>query len=150
MVDGRRIEEGHSGEPASVRSVTYVTDPRVDAYIDSLPDWQRDICRTVRDLAHAADPEVVETIKRTRYPYFVLNGNISALLAAKDHVNVFVYDPLVPDPDGIITGGHDNATGRTVAIREGERVNERALMAMFRAVIANNRAGGWRRLAGGG
>jgi len=58
-------------------------DPRVDAYISALPEWQQEICRRVRDLVHAADPEVVETIKRTRQPYFVLEGNICALLAAK-------------------------------------------------------------------
>jgi hypothetical protein len=29
---------------------------------------------------HAADPEVSETIKRSRQPYFVLQGNICALL----------------------------------------------------------------------
>jgi hypothetical protein len=123
-----------------------VEDPRVSAYIDSLPDWQQDICRKVRELAHAADAEVAETIKRTRYPYFVLNGNVCALLDAKDHVNVFVYDPTVPDPDGIITGGHGNATAKTVSFRRGEPINERALVAMFRAVIANNRVGGWRQL----
>jgi len=40
------------------------------------------ICREVRDLVHAADPEVAETIK----------------------YNVFLYDgAIVPDPEGIIT-----------------------------------------------
>ncbi len=125
------------------------TDSRVDAYIEGLPSWQRDICQEVRELVHAADPEVVETIKRTVRPYFVLEGNICALLAAKDHVNVFLYDGgIVPDPDGIITAGHDNATARTVALREGEAVPGIALTAMFRQIIANNRAGGWRRLKG--
>ena len=96
---------------------------------------------------HAADPEVTETIKRTRLPYFVLQGNICALLAAKDHVNVFLYDgAIVPDPDGIITGGHGNKTARTVAVREGEPINAAALTTMFRHIIANNRAGGWRKL----
>src|SRR5207248_5425686 len=104
-------------------------------------------CRQVRDLVHAADPEVSETIKRSRQPYFVLQGNICALLAARDHVNVFVYDGgIVPDPDGIITAGHDNKTARTVAIRQGEAINAPALSAMFRQIIANNRAGGWRKL----
>jgi hypothetical protein len=127
--------------------MTFTADPRVDAYIESLPDWQQDICREVRGLVHAADPEVEETIKRTRLPYFVLQGNICALLAAKDHVNVFLYDgAIVPDPEGIITGGHDNTTARTVAIREGEEINTRALTQMFMAIIANNRAGGWRKL----
>ena len=127
--------------------MTYVADPRVDAYIEALPAWQRATCREVRELVHAADPDVVETIKRTTQPYFVLEGNICALLAAKDHVNVFLYDGgIVPDPAGIINGGHDNTTARTVAIRAGERINAPALSAMFRQIIANNRAGGWRRL----
>jgi hypothetical protein len=127
--------------------VTYVTDPRVDAYIEALPEWQQDICRQVRDLVHAADPEVVETVKRTVRPYFVLDGNICALLAAKDHVNVFLYDgAIVEDPDAIITAGHDNKTARTVAYRKGETVNTAALTTMIRQIIANNRAGGWRKL----
>ena len=122
-------------------------DPRVDAYIDGLPAWQQAICREVRDLVHAADPEVSETIKRNVQPYFVLEGNICALLATRDHVNVFLYDgAIVPDPDGIITGGHDNQTARTVAIYEKEPVNATALKAMFEQIIANNRAGGWRKI----
>jgi hypothetical protein len=128
-------------------AMSYQADPRVDDYIDRLPAWQRDICREVRDLVHAADPEVAETIKRTVQPYFVLRGNVCALLAAKDHVNVFVYDgAMVPDPEGIITAGHDNKTARTVSFREGEAINAPALTAMFRQIVANNRAGGWRRL----
>jgi hypothetical protein len=121
-------------------------DPRVDAYIDSLPAWQQDICRRVRTLIHAADPEVQETIKRRRLPYFVLQGNVCALLAARDHVNVFLYDPIAPDPQRIITSGHDNKTARAVAIRQGEPINEPALVSLLRAIIANNRAGGWRKL----
>ena len=127
--------------------MTYQKDPRVDAYIDPLPEWQQDICQQVRDLVHAADPEVVETIKRRVQPYFVLDGNICALLAAKDHVNVFLYDgAIVPDPEGIITGGHDNKAARTVAVRQNETINTRALGEMFSQIIANNRAGGWRKI----
>ena len=126
------------------------TDPRVDAYIDALPEWQQLVCRQIRQLVHEADPEVTETIKRTDRPYFVLQGNICALLAAKDHVNVFLYDgAIVPDPEAIITGGMGNKTARTVAIREREPVNAPALTAMFRQIIANNRAGGWRKVKDG-
>ena len=127
--------------------MNYRVDPRVDAYIDALPDWQQAICREVRDLVHAADPDIVETIKRTRQPYFVLEGNVCALLATRDHINVFLYDGgIVPDPEGIITGGQDNKTARTVAIYKGDAINATALSAMFRSIIANNRKGGWRRL----
>ena len=125
-------------------------EPRVDEYIDALPVWQQAICHEVRELVHAADPEVEETIKRTVQPYFVLQGNICALLATKDHVNVFLYDGgIVPDPDGIITGGHDNKTGRTVAVYRDETLNAAALRTMFEQIIANNRAGGWRKLKRG-
>ena len=131
--------------------MTSAADPRVDAYIGALPPWQQDVCRRVRDLVHAADPEVEETIKRRVQPYFVLDGNVCALLATKDHVNVFLYDgAIVPDPAGIITGGHDNKTARTVAIYEGEKLNAPALQRMFEQIIANNRAGGWRRLKAAG
>ncbi len=122
-------------------------DPRVDTYIDALPDWQQPICREVRDLVHAADPEVAETIKYRDRPYFVLEGNVCALLGAKRHVNVFLYDgAIVPDPENIITGGHDNETGRFIRIHEGEEINAPALQEMLKRIIANNRAGGWRKL----
>ena len=127
--------------------MSHEADPRVDDYINALPEWQQQICRDVRDLVHEADPEVVETIKRTVQPYFFLEGNVCALLAAKDHVNVFLYDgAIVPDPHGIITGGHDNQTARTVAVKRGEKIDAPPLLEMFRQIIANNRAGGWRKL----
>src|SRR5436305_7279544 len=124
--------------------MSYPTDPRVDAYIQGLPDWQQAICREVRDLVHSADPEVTETIKRTDRPYFVLRGNICALLAAKEHVNVFLYDgAIVPDPERIITSGHENQTARTVAVRQGEAINARA----HRDVQADHRQQPRRRVA---
>jgi hypothetical protein len=127
--------------------MSYRREPRVDAYIDSLLDWQQVICRQVRELVHSVDPEVDEVIKRSYLPYFVLQGNICALLAAKQHVNVFLYDGgIVPDPAGIITGGQQNKTARTVAVTPGEQLNAPALAAIFGQIIANNRAGGWRKL----
>ena len=116
----------------------------MDAYIKALPDWQAAICRDLRALVHEADPEVVETIKRTDRPYFTLMGNICALLAARNHVNLFLYDgAIVPDPAGIITAGHDNTTARTVAFGEDDVITRDALLVMLRQIIANNRAGGW-------
>ena len=62
-------------------------------------------------------------------------------------MNVFLYDGgIVPDPEGIITAGHNNKTARTVAISQGDAINQQALLAMFQQIIANNRAGGWRAL----
>jgi hypothetical protein len=129
---------------------TYQRDPGVDAYLAALPDWQRDLCRRLRDLIHTADPDVREVVKRRVQPYFVLDGNVCALLATKDHVNLFVYDGgIVPDPHGLVTGGHDNTTARTIAFWEGDPVDEPALLEFLRQIVANNRAGGWRRIRNG-
>jgi hypothetical protein len=122
-------------------------DPRVDDYLAPLPQWQRETFERVREVLHRADPEMTETIKRTVQPYFVCHGNVAAFLAARDHVNVFVYDGgIVPDPDGLISAGHDNATARTIGFREGDVVPEDALLEFFRRLVADNRAGGWRKL----
>ena len=121
-------------------------DPRVDDYLAPLPAWQREMFLQVRDLLHETDPQIEETIKRSVQPYFVLDGNVAAFLAAKDHVTVFLYDPLVDDPDGIISAGHGNSTGRQISLRKGETLNKPALLRMFRQIVEHNRAGGWRRL----
>jgi hypothetical protein len=132
------------------REVPYKREPRVDDYIAGLPDWQQDVCQQLRNLIHAADPDVVETVKRRVQPYFVLHGNICALLAAKDHVNLFLYDGgIVPDPEEIITSGHTNKTARTISYERGSTIKRRPLTAMLKQIIANNRAGGWRKLKAG-
>ena len=125
----------------------YQTDPRIDEYINSLPTWQQDIARQVRDLVHAADPDVIETVKRTRQPYFTLDGNICALLGTKNHLNIFIYDPIAPDPEGIINQGQGNQTARSIQVHQGETINQRALLNLFQEVIKNNRAGGWRKVS---
>jgi hypothetical protein len=128
-------------------TIVQAVDPRVDAYFGPLPAWQRRLCQELRELIHAADPEVQETIKRTDRPYFVLDGNVCAIQAARDHINLFLYDgAIVPDPEGLITGGHGNKTARTISFREGEPVRVQALTTMVRQIIANNRRGGWRTL----
>lgn len=119
------------------------TDPRID---HSLPVWQQAVARRVRELVHKADAEVSETIKRTNRPYFELHGNICALLGTKDHLNIFIYDPIAPDPAGIINQGTGNSSARSVQVYEHDHLNEAALLELFKKVIANNRAGGWRRL----
>ena len=124
----------------------YAKDERVDSYINMLPAWQQTICQRVRELVHQADTDVQETIKRRVQPYFVLNGNICALLAASDHVNVFIYDPSVNDPHKLINQGHSNATAQSIQIHKGDSFKESALLEMFKEIVSRNRLGGWRKL----
>lgn len=121
-------------------------DPRVDDYIQSLADWQQKICNDIRTLVHEAEPQIEETIKFTDRPYFILKGNVCALLATRNHVNVFIYDPIAPDPTGLINQGHNNATARAIQVKPGESIDEEAFKALVRAIADNNRAGGWRKL----
>lgn len=119
---------------------------QIDTYIASLPAWQQHICTRVRELIHQADPSITEEIKFTNRPYFTHKGNVCALLAAKQHVNVFIYDPIAPDPSGIINQGHDNQTARSIQITTDNFPDEQAFIGLIRAVVANNEQGGWRKL----
>ena len=123
--------------------------PGVDAYLAGLPDWQRSICEQLREMIWATDPDIEETIKRTVQPYFVLDGNVCALLATKDHVNLFLYDPTVSDPHGVINQGHGNATGRAIQVYQGDEIDRDAVIGILAEIAANNRRGGWRRLSRG-
>jgi len=58
-----------------------------------------------------------------------------------------VYDGgIVPDPAGLITAGHDNQTARTIAFYRDKPIQDEAIVAFIRRLVADNRAGGWRRL----
>jgi len=122
--------------------------PQVDEYIANLPDWQQDICSTIRALLHTAEPDISEEIKFTNRPYFTYRGNVAALLATKDHVNVFIYDPIAPDPGKLINQGRNNATARSIQIFKDEVIDKAAFIKLIRAIVANNKAGGWRKLKG--
>jgi hypothetical protein len=120
--------------------------PRVDSFINSLPVWQLELCTKVRHLIHEAEPSIEEVIKRGDRPYFVLNGNICAFQATKDHINIFIYDPIAPDPHHIINQGRGNKTARSIQIYQNDNLNEEAFKDLVKAVAENNRAGGWRKL----
>ncbi|HSX36897.1 MAG TPA: DUF1801 domain-containing protein [Patescibacteria group bacterium] len=122
------------------------TDTRVDDFISKLPDWQQGVCTRVRRLVHEAEPEIQETIKRGDRPYFVLQGNICAFQVTRDHVNIFIYDPIAPDPKKLINQGQGNLTARLIQLYENQPLDETAFKNLIRAVADNNRAGGWRKL----
>lgn len=123
---------------------------KIDDYIHFLPLWQQQICTKARNLIHQAEPNIIEEIKFTNRPYFTYKGNVCALLAAKTHVNVFIYDPIAPDPEGIINQGQNNQTARSIQIVESAFPNEKSFVELIKTVVANNEKGGWRTLIDGG
>ena len=120
---------------------------KIDDYIHSLPEWQQHICIKARQLIHQAEPDIIEEIKFTNRPYFTYKGNVCALLAAKNHINVFIYDPIASDPGAIINQGHDNQTARAIQIPKDTFPNEKSFVGLIKAVVANNEKGGWRKLS---
>lgn len=120
---------------------------KIDNYIASLPDWQREICTKARTLIHQAEPNIQEEIKFTNRPYFTYKGNVCALLPTKHHVNIFIYDPIAPDPMSIINQGHDNQTARSIQVAKDTFPNEESFVRLIQAVAANNKQGGWRKLS---
>lgn len=109
-------------------------------------DWQLQVCARVRALIHEADPAIEETVKRGDRPYFVLAGNVCALQTTKDHVNIFIYDPIAPDPHGIINQGQGNKTARAIQLYQNDQLDKPAFKELIKAIADNNRAGGWRKL----
>ena len=68
-----------------------------------------------------------------------------------EEINLFVYDGgIVPDPDGLITAGHDNQTARTIGFRRDGPIRSEAIVTFLRHLVADNRAGGWRRIKAAG
>lgn len=119
---------------------------KIDDYIHSLDTWQQQICNKARQLIHQAEPNINEEIKFTNRPYFTYKGNVCAFLAAKNHVNIFIYDPIAPDPNGIINQGHKNETARSIQVTKDAFPDEKAFIELIKAVVANNENGGWRKL----
>jgi hypothetical protein len=114
--------------------------PDVTAIINALPPWQQELCGRVREVAHRADAEMQEVIKRGM-PFFVLEGNVFAIMPAKAWVSLFLYSPYIDDPSGMINGGLDNKTTRMISLTQDADLDEAALIDIFRQIIANNRSG---------
>src|SRR5438552_3608238 len=60
---GKSSFSGHPipDESGNVESMNARHDPRVDQYIDPLPEWQQEICLQLRELVLGVDPDMAET-----------------------------------------------------------------------------------------
>ena len=127
----------------------YTKDARVDSYIDASPDWQQATCREVRDIVHRP-MRMSSRRSSSGIARISCSEATSELCWRRSTRNVFLYDgAIVPEPEGTITGGHENKTARQISIHEGEGINAPALKAIFEQTIANNRAGEWRKIRWG-
>ena len=110
----------------------------IDARIEELGDWRGKTLARVRALMKQAVPDVVEEWK-WRVPVWSHHGIVCTGEAYKAAVKLtFAKGASVDDPAGLFNSSLEGNTRRAIDIREGEKLNEKALKALFRAAAVLN------------
>jgi hypothetical protein len=111
----------------------------IDARIKELGDWRGAMLAQVRALIKQADPEVVEEWKWRGVPVWSHAGIICTGETYKAVVKMtFAKGASLEDPAGLFNSSLDGNTRRAIDIREGDKIDEKALKALIRAAIALN------------
>lgn len=112
---------------------------QIDARIAELGDWRGETLARVRDLIKQAVPDVVEEWKWRGVPVWSHAGIICTGETYKEVVKMtFAKGAALEDPSGLFNSSLDGNTRRAIDIRKGDKVDERALKALFRAAAALN------------
>lgn len=111
----------------------------IDGRIKELGDWRGETLARVRKIIHAAVPDVVEEWKWRGVPVFEHNGIITTGETYKEVVKLtFAKGASLPDPKKLFNSSLDGGTRRAIDIREGEKIDEKALGALVKAAVALN------------
>jgi hypothetical protein len=111
----------------------------IDTRIKELGDWRGAMLAKVRELIHQADPEIVEEWKWRGVPVWSHAGIVTTGEAYKNVVKLtFAKGASLPDPAGLFNSSLDGNVRRAIDMRQGEPVDEEALMELIRAAVALN------------
>jgi hypothetical protein len=117
----------------------------IDARIKELNDWRGETLARIRTLIKQADPEVVEEVKWRKpsnpggVPVWSHGGMICTGETYKDVVKMtFARGAALADPSGLFNASLEGNARRAIDIREGDKINEKALKALIRAAVALN------------
>jgi hypothetical protein len=111
----------------------------IDARIKELGDWRGATLAHIRNLIKEADPDVVEEWKWRGVPVWYHDGMICTGETYKSVVKMtFAKGASLDDPSGLFNSSLDGNTRRAIDIREGDKLNEKALKTLIRAAIALN------------
>ena len=114
----------------------------IDAKIDSLGDWRAETLSQLRTLITSADPAIFEEWKWGG-PVWSCDGIICTGETYKKAVKMtFAKGASLADPAGLFNSSLDGNTRRAIDVREGEKIDGKALQALIRAAVALNRKGG--------
>jgi hypothetical protein len=107
---------------------------KIDARIRELGDWRGETLARLRALIKEADPEVVEEWKWMGVPVWSHDGIICTGETYKSVVKLtFAKGASLPDPAGLFNSSLDGNVRRAIDVREGEKIDEKALKALIRA-----------------
>jgi hypothetical protein len=117
----------------------------IDARIEELGDWRGEMLARLRSIIKEADPEVVEQMKWQKpsnpagVPVWEHAGIICTGETYKDKVKLtFAKGAALADPEGLFNSSLEGGVRRAIDIREGDRIDERALKALVRAAVREN------------
>ncbi|MEE1894502.1 DUF1801 domain-containing protein [Pseudomonas otitidis] len=113
----------------------------IDTRIAELGDWRGETLARVRAAIHAADPEVVEEWKWRGVPVWSHAGIVCTGETYKSAVKLtFAKGAALEDPAGLFNASLEGSTRRAIDIHQGDRLDEAALQALFKAAVALNTA----------
>lgn len=111
----------------------------IDGRIKELGDWRGQMLARIRGLIKQADPDVVEEWKWRGVPVWEHDGIICTGETYKDVVKLtFAKGAALDDPAGLFNSSLDGNVRRAIDIREGEKIDEKALKALIRAAVQLN------------
>ena len=113
----------------------------IDARIEELGDWRGETFARLRALIKAADPEVTEEWKWRGVPVWYHDGMICTGETYKNLVKMtFAKGAALKDPSRLFNSSLNGNARRAIDFHEGEKIDEKALMALFRAAVALNKS----------
>ena len=111
----------------------------IDARIKELDDWRGKTLSHVRALIKQADPEVVEEWKWRGVPVWSHDGLICTGETYKNVVKMtFAKGASLEDPSKLFNSSLEGNTRRAIDFREGDKIDEEALVALIRGAVALN------------
>jgi hypothetical protein len=110
----------------------------IDARIRELGDWRGQLLSRIRGLIRDTDPRVVEEWKWS-VPVWSYEGLICTGETYKNTVKMtFARGASLDDPSGLFNASLEGRTRRAIDLREGDKIDEKALKALVRAAVALN------------
>ena len=113
----------------------------IDERIRELDDWRGETLARLRALIKEADPDVVEEWKWRGVPVWSHDGIICTGETYKSVVKMtFAKGASLADPSGLFNSSLEGNVRRAIDVREGEKIDEKALEALVRAAVELNTA----------